>query len=382
MRPVRAFVGVLVVAFATPAALAVHASEQGDASIGPSVPVAAVPFARQDGGTARAGRPGPIAGSATRAASPAGGDGAESALLVQVGDITGGDDPLINPAGVAVDAVGRVYVIDSGNDRVRVFDGNGDDLASWGGSGAGDGQFGFDSVDDDGAFGDVAIGPDGSVYVADPSSNRIQTFAPDGAFVLAWGKTGDGDGEFTETSGIAVDDEGRVYVADYQTPRIQVFDGDGTFLASWDGNGDGQAEFGGPLYGPNDVAVGADGFAWVTDDQNNRVYRFAPDGALAGGYGLRGTKPDQFWTPWGIAIGPDGVVYVAEEHNDRVHLLAPDGATLGVFGRSVEDPGPLHEPRFLAVGPDGLLYVADTGHGRVLVLRPAGGSGNVAAGAP
>lgn len=367
MRAIHVLVGVLPTVFATSAVLAAGPA-RGDPSMPYPLPVVVRSAGDHGGDPARAFQ-------LDRNAAPAiqeetAGDGTASAPFEIVGEITGGDEPLITPAGVAVDAHGRLYVVDSGNDRVRVFDRDGNPVASFGESGDGDGQFGFDAEDDGGAFGDVAIGPDGSVYVADPSSDRIQKFTPDGAFVLAWGKTGDGDGEFTETSGIAVDDRGRVYVADYQTPRIQVFDGAGALLASWDGNGPGQAEFGGPLYGPNDVAVDAAGFAWVTDDQNNRIYRFDPDGALVGGFGLRGTQPDQFWTPWGIAIGPDGVVYVAEEHNDRVHLLAPDGSTAGLLGNQGDAPSPFHEPHFLAVGADGLLYVADTGNDRVLVLRP------------
>jgi sugar lactone lactonase YvrE len=284
-------------------------------------------------------------------------------------EITGGTNPLNGPTGIALDADGTLYVVEGGKDQIRLLDADGNEAGAWGASGDGPGEFRFGGPENDFSYGDVAVAPDGDVFVTDPGNNRVQKLGPDGAFLLAWGEPGDGEGQFTDPTGIAVDAQGHVYVADYGNARIEVFDGEGKFLDSWDGNGEGQGEFGGPLYGPNDVAIDPDGYAWVTDDQNNRIYRFSPDGALVGGYGVRGEAADHFWVPWGIAIDASGNVYVAEEHNNRVHMLGPDGATRGVLGARGTEPGQFSRPLYVAVEGEGALYVSDYENNRVQVFR-------------
>ena len=88
---------------------------------------------------------------------------------------------------------------------------------------------------------DIAIGPDGSVYIADSGFCRIQKFTQDGQFITRWGRQGTGDGEFSVArgywqelpsgpNGIAIDNNGNVYVADTYNHRIQKFTSDGVFL--------------------------------------------------------------------------------------------------------------------------------------------------------
>ena len=69
----------------------------------------------------------------------------------------------------------------------------------------------------------VAIGGDGNVYVADTLNHRIQVFDPEGRFLCKWGTEGKGDGQFNEPLGLAIDGAGNVYVADAHNDRIQVF---------------------------------------------------------------------------------------------------------------------------------------------------------------
>ncbi len=85
---------------------------------------------------------------------------------------------------------------------------------------------------------DVALGPDGSIYVSDGyGSARVVKFASDGTYRLEWGKRGTGPGEFGLSHSLVVDAEGRVYVTDRDNQRIQVFDANGGFLDQWQGGG-------------------------------------------------------------------------------------------------------------------------------------------------
>ena len=275
-----------------------------------------------------------------------------------VQELTGGDDPLGNASGIAVEADGTLYVIDTSRDHVRVFAADGTPKATWGASGDGPGEFGFSF---DFAWGDLVIAPDGTLYVMDASLARIQQFAPDGTFLHGFGDRGSGDGQLLYPTGISVGPNGNLYVADYQNHRVQVFAADGSFLASWDG-----AEADGPpLAGPSDVAVAPDGTVWVSDDILQKIIGFAPDGSVITSFGAIGGEPGQIRGPAGIAIDDDGNLYVADRGNDRIQKFAQNGTLLGLAGTRGDGTGELTQPSYVAVGPDGALYVTEDGGARV-----------------
>jgi NHL repeat/Bacterial Ig domain len=126
--------------------------------------------------------------------------------------------------GTAVDpATGNIYVVNPSQDRIEVWDQNGDQVLDDGGSpfrfgsrGNGDGQF------QDGVDGVIS---DGILYVSDESLSRIQAFDLNGNFLGRWGATyGDGSYDFRNPVGLDVDAQGRLYVTDSGNDRIQVFD--------------------------------------------------------------------------------------------------------------------------------------------------------------
>src|SRR4051794_21856563 len=130
-----------------------------------------------------------------------------------------------------------------------------------------------------------AVGPDGSVYVADQHSHAIQVFGPDGAFRRELGAGGNGPGGLSSVGAVAVASDGSVYVAD-GADRIDRFTPDGALLSSWGSSGDGVGEFHFGAGGGNDsgagggLAVGG-GFLYVADTRNDRVQRFNADGSGA-----------------------------------------------------------------------------------------------------
>jgi sugar lactone lactonase YvrE len=88
---------------------------------------------------------------------------------------------------------------------------------------------------------DVAIAPNGDIFVAEghssggrvPTNDRIQKFDKNGKFIMMWGKSGTGPGEFDQPHSLAFDSKGRLFVADRNNNRIQIFDQKGTFIAQW-----------------------------------------------------------------------------------------------------------------------------------------------------
>src|SRR5947209_2532895 len=80
----------------------------------------------------------------------------------------------------------------------------------------------------------LALAPGGELYVADGYGNaRIHKFSADGRLLFSWGEPGSGRGQFHLPHGIAVGREGTVYVADRENSRIQLFSPAGDFLAEW-----------------------------------------------------------------------------------------------------------------------------------------------------
>jgi DNA-binding beta-propeller fold protein YncE len=83
----------------------------------------------------------------------------------------------------------------------------------------------------------LAVDEDGNLYVCDTLNNRIEVFDADGTFIRAFGKAGDGPGYFARPKGIAVDSDGHIWVADGMQDRVQVFNQQDQLLITFGGHG-------------------------------------------------------------------------------------------------------------------------------------------------
>jgi len=83
----------------------------------------------------------------------------------------------------------------------------------------------------------VAVDAEGNLYVADTMNNRIEIFDADGQFVSTFGKVGDGPGYFARPKGVAIDSDGHIWVADGVQDRVQVFNKEGQLLIALGGHG-------------------------------------------------------------------------------------------------------------------------------------------------
>ena len=117
---------------------------------------------------------------------------------------------------------GRLVVADAYNNRIQVFTEDGEAVARWGGilgSGLpGDGTGSFRVATG------VAVDALGRIYVADFKNHRIQVFTGNGKVITVFGSQGSGPGEFERPTDLDIGTDGRIYVVDFGNDRIQVFE--------------------------------------------------------------------------------------------------------------------------------------------------------------
>jgi len=199
------------------------------------------------------------------------------------------------------------------------------------------------------------------VWVADSLNHRLQVFDLDGNVLQVIGRQGTNPGEFIEPGSPVVDQEGNVYVADSGNNRIQVFSPRGEFLRSWGKHGSGPGEFEHPI----DMALSPDGrHLYTLEMYNARIQTFTIDGTFVKQWGNRGTGPGEFLLPMHIAAAPNGDVVVSDDALDRIHRFSSDGGYIRSFGRSGSDRGELKSPQGVAVDPKGHIWVIDYGNHR------------------
>jgi uncharacterized protein (TIGR03663 family) len=227
-----------------------------------------------------------------------------------------GDGQFQEPWGIAVALDGRVYVADTWNHRIQVFDSNGQFITKWG-------QYGQTDTMVPLLYGprDVAIDASGQIYVTDTGNKRVVVFDQEGNLVHQWGGGGVLGGFFEEPVGIDVDISGspRIYVADTWNQRIQVFDSDYTFLLDWPV----KAWYGESVTNKPYLAVDGQGRVYITDPEGYLVAVFDAEGNLVATFGGFGYDQNSFSLPTGIAVDDAGYIYVTDTDGQRVMKFEP-----------------------------------------------------------
>lgn len=220
----------------------------------------------------------------------------------------------------AVDAAGRVYVGDTGNNRVQIFNPDGTYHATLGiGQGVGNYELSCPSS--------IAIQQNsGDIYVLDRCNQRIQAFTAGLVYKGTIGTTNQSGGDnshFNWAWGLTVNNAGEVFVADHDNHRIQKCSLTAaapgftcsTFLGEVNVSGEDFNHFAAPI----DVKLDSAGRVYVVDEWNGRVQVFDAAGAYLT------TLGGMYWfnSPSGIALTADGRAYVVDRQNHRIQVFTP-----------------------------------------------------------
>ncbi|KAF4665641.1 hypothetical protein FOL47_004495, partial [Perkinsus chesapeaki] len=211
----------------------------------------------------------------------------------------------------------------------------------------------------------------GKMFISDSLNHRVQVFDTN-TLELQYtiGQRGDGEGEFCDPSGIGVDKNGRIIVAEYGNDRIQIFDNEGKFLQCCGSFGSGQGEF----YGPFGVHIcPATQNLLITDSCNHRVQVLSPTGKFLFAFGRKGSAPGEFLYPEGIGTTIDGsFIIVSDKDNGRIQVFTQKGEFVRQITTASEACGALSGPLGVAADVQGRLYCCDCGNSRIVCIEITG----------
>jgi sugar lactone lactonase YvrE len=320
---------------------------------------------------------------------------------------------LLFPAGVAFDGAGNFYVADRDNQRIRIVTTAGliGTIAGGATSGfAGDGgnataaRFSLTTATTPANAG-VAIDAIGNIYVADRANNRIRKITTDGAINTVAGSAGSGytgDGfsatraRLNSPQGVAVDGAGNIFIADTGNHVIRKVTTDGLIATIAGGGSPGYSGDGGPavqalLNGPQAVAVDSLGNLYIADTGNHAVRRITPTGTMlaVAGFGDAGYDANsegaqavlaRLNAPAGVAVDSGGNLYIADTSNHRVRRVDSASAAIntivgtGAAGFNGDNTNAtmaqLWLPSAVAVDRTGDVLVADRSNHRIRKLIP------------
>ncbi|MEI7554425.1 flippase activity-associated protein Agl23 [Candidatus Chlorohelix sp.] len=203
------------------------------------------------------------------------GDGQFTLIQLSTGAPTTNGQNDGGPGGIAVDEDGNIYVADTWGYRIEKFDANGNFLLKWG-EGLDSRNDPAQALRNPKGF----YGPRGlfydrnrkELYVADTGNRRIVVFDKNGIPLRQFGTSGTEPGQFNEPTSVAVSDDGKVYVTDLRNKRVQVLDLDGKYLSEitipyWHEQ---------PLSEPY-ITLDKVGNAYISDSANATIYRIGKD---------------------------------------------------------------------------------------------------------
>ena len=260
-----------------------------------------------------------------------------------------------NPAGVAVDGDGNIYVTVTG--AILKLSPTGEVLAEWGC--AGDRRNEFRPLS-------IALDHEGNLFVTEERTGRLQKLSTEGELLEYWLTGRHLAFPLWSHAAVAVAPSGLVYVSDPGNSRFVRLTNECRPLNQWYTDGD-PTDYGG-------MAVDGDDNLWAVNSLDDNIQKFSPTGEPLASWGCYGRGPGRFELPLDIALDPHGNIYVAEgEDNNRIQKFSPAGEPLVQWGATEwgkRFDGPLHGPESLAVDAAGGVYVSIGFPGGLAKLPP------------
>ncbi len=279
--------------------------------------------------------------------------------VMSIGTNGSGEGQFRQPRNLAISADGeRIYVLDSGNNRVQYFDRNGSWLGQW------------DSANGIGFFEPwgIALDSKGNVYIADTWNNRIVKTDPDGNFITEWRANDPTDARgFYGPRAIAIDSKDTVYVCDTGYKRIMIYDEDGNFIRKFGVSGMGMGE----LDEPVGIALLDDEHLAIADTWNQRVQVFDVSGKSSIDGVTLVFDVNAWYTqslnnkPYITGSSGSGSIFLTDPEGSLIHQYDMGGSLVRTWNADGGDIDHYCMPTGITLASDGSLWVVDTEHCRI-----------------
>ena len=259
---------------------------------------------------------------------------------------------IVKPYGVEVDSAGRYFVVDTHSKFVHVFDTANGNYYTFPGE-----ETSLESPID------IALGKDGRVFVSDSKEAVIKVFENNGKTFT--GNTG--KGFLGRPTGIAINETtGELLVVDTLNSQIIRYDINSMEFRGTIGRS-GSEE--GAFHYPTNIFVAKDGHIYVSDSLNFRIQIFSPDGKFLNAFGRAGNSPGFFSRPRGVAVDSDGNIYVVDALFDNVQVFNSKGKLLMDFGGPGYGYGEFWLPSGIYIDDRDRIFVSDTYNKRIQVFQ-------------
>ncbi len=260
-----------------------------------------------------------------------------------------GETPLSQPRGIAVGPNGRVYVTDTGNQRLLVLDEEGRLVSEVKGG-----------VEPFAELSDVATDRRGQVYVLDVGREHLSIFDAEGNYLSEVPAQPD---YIDHSRGLFVDNQNYLWLANTSANRVVALDLAGNVLVEFPVAPDVSAQ-------PVDVVTTPDGNIYVTDVILDRLLYFGVDGRQRQSWSIpHSTSLDGAH----LAIDEPGNLYLTLPEEGQVLQLSPTGEALANWNLHQPD-GQKMKPVGIAVDAEGQVWVVDSAGGNLVVLTGPGSS--------
>ena len=302
-----------------------------------------------------------------------------------------------SPNALALDSKGAIYIADTGGSRIRLLSGaTVSTIAGTGNANPYSGTTGAATSANINSPGGIAVGSDGSVYIAETSNHVVRKISGGNLSIFAGvalqGYSGDNGAanvaNLNGPTGLTFDSAGNLYIADSGNNLIRRVDKSGNITSYVGGTG----PTAGSLTNPTGICFDSAGNLYIANTGQRTIVRFAPslnNGRVVvvagngnpgfGGDGGPATRA-QLSNPIGLAIDSAGSLYIADANNSRIRKVTTDGNIFTIAGNGnigyngdggSATSAALNFPRGVAVGSDGKVYVADTLNSAIRVLTAA-----------
>lgn len=245
----------------------------------------------------------------------------------------------------------RIYVTDTGNKRVQVFDKEGNPVLTFGKAGDKPGEFDFPY----GIAGDAA----GQIYVSDMNNATISLFSGQGKFIKVFLDKK----AVAKPGGIFITGD-RLYATDIDEGKVKVFSLTGKKLLEFGSRGKGKDQ----LDSPNCVTVSGNR-VYVADSGNDRVQVYSTAGKYVSTIGFeKGSKTSLFVNPRGMGVS-GGRIFIASKITSYLFAFDSSGNRQLAWGGMGQDDEQFALPNGLYVDNQGRIYIVDSGNQRVDVYQ-------------